>query len=120
MSGEEGDTVWGIEHKASVADGLMGAISLSPDGEVGYWLGAPFWATGFATEALEAVVSFAKSEGISRLEACVFQDNPASAKVLTKSGFAYTGECDGHSVARDARVVTWTYELETAQWTGHH
>ena len=79
--------MWAIEHKASAADGLVGVAGIKPGGEVGYWIAAPFWSTGFATEALEAIVAFAMTSGIERLEACVFQDNPASARVLAKAGF---------------------------------
>ena len=38
-----------------------------------------------------------------------FQDNPGSAKVLTNCGFAYLGDAESWSVARNARVPTWTY-----------
>jgi len=39
----------------------------------------------------------------------VFQDNPASARVLTHSGFDYLGDAEAFCVARDATVPTWTY-----------
>jgi hypothetical protein len=39
----------------------------------------------------------------------VFQDNPGSARVLTNCGFACTGDAESFSVARNARVPTWTY-----------
>ncbi len=41
--------------------------------------------------------------------ASVFQDNLASARVLTHCGFAYLGDAESFSVARDATVPTWTY-----------
>ena len=41
--------------------------------------------------------------------ASVFQDNPASARVLTNAGFEYLGDAEAFSVARDAKVQTWTY-----------
>ena len=41
--------------------------------------------------------------------AAVFQDNPASARVLTNAGFEYLGDAEAYSVARDAMVRTWTY-----------
>lgn len=44
--------------------------------------------------------------------ASVFQDNPASARVLTNCGFQYLGDAETFSVARDAAVPTWTYSLK--------
>jgi RimJ/RimL family protein N-acetyltransferase len=38
-----------------------------------------------------------------------FQDNPRSARVLTNAGFQYLGDAESFSVARNARVPTWTY-----------
>ena len=41
--------------------------------------------------------------------AAVFQDNPASARVLTNCGFDYVGYAEAFCVARQANVATWTY-----------
>ena len=41
--------------------------------------------------------------------ATVFQDNPASARVLTNTGFQYIGDAEAFCVARNAKVATWTY-----------
>lgn len=116
LSGQEEETVWAIEHLGSMADGLIGLIGLSDDEEIGYWLGAPFWSTGFATEAVDAVIAWALAEGRGPLRGEVFQDNPASAKVLTKAGFAYVGEDRAWSVARNAEVAVWRYSLAHESW----
>ena len=75
-------------------DGLIGAVGAhrrSGDSfEFGYWFGRPYWGQGFATEAAGAFVSEAHKLGV--LEAGHFVDNPASGRVLSKVGFAYTGE----------------------------
>ena len=47
--------------------------------------------------------------GNDALFGSVFQDNPASARVLTNAGFAYVGDAESFSVARNAKVATWTY-----------
>ena len=57
---------------------------------------------------MEALVN-ANPFGNETLFAEVFQDNPASARVLTNAGFTYIGEAEAHSVARGANVPTWTY-----------
>ncbi|NNU80543.1 GNAT family N-acetyltransferase [Halovulum dunhuangense] len=115
LSGAARETVWAVEHRASDGGGFIGVVSLGRKGRIGYWLGAPFWSTGFATEAVEALVSHALEQGYPRLEAEVFQDNPASARVLTKAGFAYVGEGEGFSIARGATAPVWHYALEAGQ-----
>ena len=35
----------------------------------------------------------------------------ASARVLTNCGFQYLGDAEGHCVARDAVLPTWTYSF---------
>ena len=61
--------------------------------ELGYWLGRTFRGRGFATEAVRAAVGWAE-HGLGRrvLISSHFADNPASARVLEKAGFLYTGE----------------------------
>ena len=74
---------------------LMGTIAVHVASrsipELGYWLGKPFWAQGFATEAARAMVGFARNGlGLSALMARVFDGNTASERVLVKNGFALT------------------------------
>ena len=60
--------------------------------EIGYWLGEPFWGRGIATLAVVALTDFAFSEfDLERVEAHVFERNPASARVLEKAGFCLEG-----------------------------
>jgi RimJ/RimL family protein N-acetyltransferase len=91
---------------------LMGVIGLKrmdrDQSELGYWVGPAFWNTGFAQEAVRALVA-ANPLRQTAMFASVFQDNPASARVLTQCGFAYLGDAEGYSVARAAKVPTWTY-----------
>lgn len=56
--------------------------------EVGYWLGKEHWGKGIMTDAIIAFTEalFAHTE-LQRLEAGVFQYNPASMRVLEKAGF---------------------------------
>jgi RimJ/RimL family protein N-acetyltransferase len=51
----------------------------------------------------------ANPQGNRTIFAEVFQDNPGSARVLTNCGFEYLGDAETFSVARNARVPTWTY-----------
>jgi RimJ/RimL family protein N-acetyltransferase len=77
-------------------EGVTGCIGLfTPPGEpveVGYWVGRSWWGRGLATEALKGALSWASREWGKRLvTAGHFADNPASAQVLIKAGFLYTG-----------------------------
>jgi RimJ/RimL family protein N-acetyltransferase len=71
--------------------------------EIGYWLGEPFWGRGIATEALRAVTEYAFEHfDICRLEAGVFDWNPASARVLEKAGYTLEGRAR-LAVVKDGR-----------------
>jgi len=81
---------------AIVRDGeLIGTCGIEPsrDGrEVGYWLGAPFWGRGYATEAVRAAIDHAFGVlGHDTLQAAARVNNPASRRVLEKCGFQWTG-----------------------------
>jgi [ribosomal protein S5]-alanine N-acetyltransferase len=58
-------------------------------GEIGYWLGEPFWRKGIATVAVKQLLEKIKIDFpfIVRLYAEVFEHNTASMKVLQKNGF---------------------------------
>jgi len=63
-----------------------------PDGEIGYWLGRPYWGKGYASEAVARLVLFVFEElGAEAIGAGWFQDNPASGRVLEKLGFEPAG-----------------------------
>ena len=74
---------------------LVGGCGLGrrPSGavELGYWVARQDWNRGIATEAASAVLEMARSMGIRQVEASHYLDNPASARVLDKLGFAPTG-----------------------------
>lgn len=82
-----------IEH-AGEAIGNVGLVAMQDvarfTAEVGYWLGEAFWGRGFATEALRRFSQYAfDSFRFERLEAWVFDSNPASGRVLEKAGYRY-------------------------------
>lgn len=112
LSDKRDEDVWAIDGTAAGGSEVMGLISLQRmdrnQSEVGYWVAPPFWNTGLASEAVEALVK-ANPLGNATMFASVFQDNPASARVLTHCGFEYIGDAESFSVARNATVKTWTY-----------
>ena len=84
-----------IFERTAGAPQLVGSCGLArrPSGavEMGYWIARPFWGRGFATEACAALIGIAKTLGLGQLEGSHFLDNPASARVLEKLGFAPVG-----------------------------
>ncbi len=85
------DFVYAVELPGEGLIGAIGAHKRDEDGfELGYWFGRPYWGQGFATEAATGFVVEARKLG--ELGAGHFVDNPASGRVLSKVGFAYTGE----------------------------
>lgn len=56
--------------------------------EIGYWLAEPFWNKGILSEAVPALVNYTFSTySFTRIFAGVYSYNPASSRVLEKSGF---------------------------------
>jgi ribosomal-protein-alanine N-acetyltransferase len=71
---------------------------------VGYELARPFWGRGLVTEALMSVVRHAHGPlNVHRLEATVFNGNPASARVLLKAGFQHEGVQRSRQIHRRER-----------------
>jgi RimJ/RimL family protein N-acetyltransferase len=78
---------------------LAGVIGVIPGrfenqrcGELGYWLGQPFWGKGLATSAVKAMTSLIFAEtGIVRLCAPIYGPNKASMRVAEKSGYRLEG-----------------------------
>ena len=116
-NGSSDEIGWAIDADtaADAANGLIGTIMLRLDepssARVGYWLAPAFWGTGYASEALAGVVGFARGAGFHALTARVFQDNPASVRVLMHASFAYVDDGEVYSLARDAMVPTHNYRL---------
>ncbi len=98
-------------HDAGLAE-LVGLMTLTRldrgQSEISYWLAPAFWHMGLAREALAAML-IANPQRCETIFGTVFQDNPASARVLTHCGFSYIGDAEAHSVARAATAPTWTY-----------
>ncbi|WP_343078812.1 GNAT family N-acetyltransferase [Ostreiculturibacter nitratireducens] len=106
------EDVWVLDGSAQGLAEVLGVVSLTRmdlgQSEVGYWVAPAFWNTGFASEAVQALVA-ANPHKARTLFAEVFQDDPVSARVLTNAGFEFLGDAECYSVARGARVPTWTY-----------
>jgi RimJ/RimL family protein N-acetyltransferase len=104
--------VWAMDASAMGGSEVLGVIALKQmdrgQSEISYWVAPTMWNTGFASEAVGAMVA-ANPLGNKTLFGSVFQNNPRSARVLTNAGFDYLGDAEAYSVARQAKVPTWTY-----------
>ena len=112
MRPDSDEVVWAMDATAHGGSELLGIVSLQvmdrSQSEIGYWVAPAMWNTGFASEAVGALVAANPLENAT-IFGSVFQDNPGSARVLTNAGFEYLGDAEAFSVARGAKVPTWTY-----------
>jgi RimJ/RimL family protein N-acetyltransferase len=111
--GAPGEVGWAIDIGAEEENGLIGSIVLRVavpgSARIGYWIAPAFWNTGYAGEAVGAVVAHAATLGLHEIGARVFQDNAASVRVLLRAGFAYVDDGEAHSVGRGGMVATHNY-----------
>ena len=87
----------GLGHTFGIFTGdiFIGVGSIMPqkdiykyNGEIGYWIGQPYWGNGFGKKTVELLTSFAFEElGLIRVFAGVFPNNKASMRVLENSGY---------------------------------
>jgi RimJ/RimL family protein N-acetyltransferase len=74
---------------------FIGGIALRLDqanknGELGYWIGKPYWNCGYATEAVQAVVAYSfEVLKLNQIHAKYFKRNVASKRVMEKIGMRY-------------------------------
>lgn len=112
LASDRAEDIWVMDGAAQGLSEVLGLIGLERMGrdqsEIGYWVAPALWNTGFASEAVQAIVE-ANPHRSKTLFAEVFQDNLASARVLTHAGFEYIGDAEAFSIARNAKVATWTY-----------
>ncbi len=97
-------------------DRLVGCVGVridGRDGDVGYWIGRPFWGRGLATEAVGRVAEWALAElPVDRLVARVAADNEASAAVLRRLGFREAGRGRQFFAARGGEIDVRRFEAE--------
>lgn len=73
--------------------------------ELGYWLGQEFWGRGIMSEAVKAATAYGITHHqLTRVYAYTFDWNPASARVLEKSGFHLEGRLR-RSAVKDGRIL---------------
>lgn len=92
----DGYAFWAVVERATglvIGEaGLKPFVDGSPEVELGYAFGAPWWGRGYATEAGRAILAEAFGPlGLARVVAVTRDDNAGSLRVLAKLGFVAAG-----------------------------
>lgn len=86
----------GLQLAIDVDEQAVGGISVDlvtanapRTGEIGYWLGEPYWGRGIAGEAVQLSCNVAYDRlTLTRIRAVVRSSNEASIRILERSGFS--------------------------------
>ena len=101
-------TLFCIEANDAAVGGIgirIGADVHRQTAELGYWLSEEFWGRGIMTEAVAAFTDFCfENFQLRRIHAEPFANNPASARVLEKAGFAFEGRLK-NNVLKDGKLL---------------
>lgn len=93
-----GDAVGGIG--VDLASGVH-----AKTGHFGYWLAEPYWNRGIMTAAVRQTSADILARcALARLEARVYEWNPASMRVLEKCGFSREGVLR-RSIFKDGQII---------------
>jgi RimJ/RimL family protein N-acetyltransferase len=80
-------------------------VGRSHRAELGYWLAKPYWGRGIMTAVVQRLCRHAFDEfELAKITAHVFSYNPASARVLEKSGFEQEGFLRKHFL-KDGKFI---------------
>jgi len=101
-------THWAVEVAGEAVGGIgfeVGEGVYVKCGRFGYWLGRSYWGRGIMTAAVRATSDYVLAHfDVARLESAVFAWNPASMRVLEKSGFVREGVLR-QSVFKDGELI---------------
>jgi len=96
------------------SDRFLGVVTirLRDGGSLGFWLSRDARGRGVMTEAVKAVVNWARGEhGIERLYITAHPDNVASQRVAEKAGFVRVGITQHEPPFRDGTRTAIRFEL---------
>ena len=97
---------WGIQSGEELIGCIMVVDVQEWNGTLAYYLRRDCWSKGYTTEAVRTVISYMFSEvGVDRISAKHSVNNPASGKVLQKTGMEYRG-----------RVKDFEYITNKPEW----
>jgi RimJ/RimL family protein N-acetyltransferase len=102
--------------------GLVGTIAFRIDqanriGEIGYWIGVPYWGNGYASEAARPAVDHAfETLDLVEIEGYHLATNPASGRVMQKAGMRPAGTIRKAVGRWDENTELAVYRLTREQW----
>jgi [ribosomal protein S5]-alanine N-acetyltransferase len=101
---------------------LIGCIELGlrrqfRHGDLGYWVGAPYWGKGYMTEAARQMLRYGFDDlNLNRIYSCHFAHNPASGRVMQKIGMTYEATLRQYIVKFDEYVDMVYYGILKSEW----
>mgnify|MGYP002640191016 CR=1 FL=1 len=102
---------------------LAGAIGLVVTkrfnrGELGYWVGQPYWGKGYATEAAHELLRYGfETIKLNKISATHMTRNPASGRVMQKIGMEKEGVLKQHALKWDQFVDLAAYGILADNWS---
>jgi RimJ/RimL family protein N-acetyltransferase len=119
---------WEVQESLTLAltidtEGVVGAAGLVLNmvhcrGEIGYWVGRDYWNRGYATEATLALIKYGFEElMLQRIQARYFLRNPASKRVMEKSGMQYEGVLRKYVLVRGSFEDLGVYSILKSEAT---
>lgn len=107
----------------SVAQSLIGAVSLMNlsayhgRGEIGYWIGTPYWNNGYCTEAAACIMEYGfNTLKLNRIHGCFMKRNPGSRRVMEKLGMREEGCLRSHDLKWDQREDIVLFGILRNEW----
>ncbi len=86
-------------------------------GEIEYCIGEKFQNKGYITEAVKAIIGFGLKEiGLNKVQVCHKSNNPASRRVIEKSGFKYEGTLREYFYMDGEYIDRLYYSILKREW----
>ncbi len=117
---------WAIRDRSGAISGssgsALGMISARPSdqpgrGDVGYWLGKPYWRQGIMGEALSAVLDLCFEDlNQFKIEAEIFTSNPRSMRLVERLGMQREGTIRSAHIKRGQWIDAHIYGILRDEW----
>lgn len=117
IASNDEEWAWGICLKSSGQLIGTGAVKPSAD-EAGYWemgynIRYDCWGNGYTTEAMKAILNFAREElSVKKICSKHAVDNPASGRVMEKCGLRFKNYCEYSKLDGSETFKAKLYTLE--------
>jgi [ribosomal protein S5]-alanine N-acetyltransferase len=109
-----------IEPASNTLVGVCGVLNIEGTprrGELGYWVGVPYWRRGYASAAARELVRIVFTDHrLEELYSSCLVRNPASRRVLEKTGFRHVGYGTHPNSKWGPHDRFALFELTKAEW----